>query len=130
MSIKMQLTEEFNDEISEVSKMEIGSKEHSAAVESLIKLADRIIEIDKIDNEQELKDRTQMDENYLKDKQLKVNKVDTVLKHAGNLGKTLLMVGAGLWVYTSSMKYEEEGIIPTTDGGRSSIKQFLNFIKL
>lgn len=130
MSIKTQLKEEFDLEISEVSRMDVGSKEHSAAVESLTKLADRIIEIDKIDNEQELKDRTQMDENYLKDKQLKVNKVDTVLKHAGNLGKTLLMVGAGLWVYTSSMKYEEEGIIPTTDGGRSSIKQFLNFIKL
>ena len=126
MSIKMQLTEEFNDEISEVSKMEIGSKEHSAAVDSLTKLADRIIEIDKIDNEQEFKDRTQTDEAYHKDEQLKVSKIDTVLKHAGNL----LMVGAGLWVYSSSMKYEEKGIIPTTDGGRSSIKQFLNFIKL
>lgn len=130
MSIKTKLTEEFNDEISEISKMEIGSKEHSAAVESLTKLADRVIEIDKIENEQELKDRTQMDEVYQKNEQLKVSKVDTVLKHAGNLGKTLLMVSAGLWVYTSSMKYEEKGIIPTTDGGRSSIKQFLNFIKL
>lgn len=130
MSIKMQLTEEFNDEISEVSKIEIGSKEHSAAVDSLTKLADRIIEIDKIDNEQEFKDRTQTDEAYHKDEQLKVSKIDTVLKHAGNFGKAVLMVGAGLWVYSSSMKYEEKGIIPTTDGGRSSIKQFLNFIKL
>ena len=84
MSIKMQLTEEFNDEISEVSKMEIGSKEHSAAVDSLIKLADRIIEIDKIDNEQEFKEITQRIEGYHKDEQLKVSKIDTVLKHAGN----------------------------------------------
>lgn len=129
MSIKTKLTEEFNDEILEISKMEVGSKEHSAAIESLTKLADRVIEIDKIENEQELKDRAQMDEVCQKNEQLKVSKVDTVLKHAGNLGKTLLMVGAGLWVYTSSMKYEEKGIIPTTDGGRSSIKQFLNFIK-
>lgn len=130
MSIKTKLTEEFNDEILEISKMEVGSKEHSAAVESLTKLADRVIEIDKIENEQELKDRVQMDEVCQKNEQLKVSKIDTVLKHAGNFGKAVLMVGAGLWVYSSSMKYEEKGIIPTTDGGRSSIKQFLNFIKL
>lgn len=130
MSIKTQLTEEFTDEISEVSKMEIGSKEHSAAVDSLTKLADRIIEIDKIENEQEFKEKAQMDELDHKDEQLKVSKIDTILKHAGNAGKAILMVGAGLWVYSSSMKYEKEGIIPTTDGGKSSIRQFLNFIKL
>ena len=31
MSIKTQLKEEFDSEISEISKMEIGTKEHSAA---------------------------------------------------------------------------------------------------
>ena len=78
MSIKTKLTEEFNDEILEISKMEVGSKEHSAAIESLTKLADRVIEIDKIENEQELKDRAQMDEVCQKNEQLKVSKVDTV----------------------------------------------------
>lgn len=130
MSIKTKLTEEFNDEILEISKMEVGSKEHSAAVESLTKLADRIIEIDKIDNEKELKENAQSDDVLLKDKQLKVNKVDTVLKHAGNVGKALLMASVGIWIYSSSMEYEKDGVIPTTDGGRAIIKQFLNFIKM
>ena len=74
-------------------------------------------------------EKAQIDEAYHKDEQLKVSKFDTILKHVGNgvaFGFTLI---AGVWVYTSSMKYEKEGVIPTTEGGRSSIRQFMKFVK-
>ena len=55
MSIKNGLVEESNNELKEVRKLEVGSEKHKTAVDSLTKLADRVLEIEKLEVSKEEK---------------------------------------------------------------------------
>ena len=127
MTIRNKLVEEFEKEIKELGKMELGSKDYQSTMNGVTELADRIIEIDKIEIDADLKEKELINNNVFKGEQLKDEKVDRYFKNgltAVNIIGGLLFAG---WVYVSSMKYEEKGIIPTTEGGRASLKHLIKF---
>ena len=70
MSVRSNLVEEFESELEELSKMAIGTDTYKTTVDGVTKLADRIIEIDKIEKEHRVQTDTQEQEYTIKTQQL------------------------------------------------------------
>lgn len=111
------LCKEVQTELEKLNELEPGTEEHRLAVESVTKLADRAIEIEKIDIE-----------NDFKRKQMIDSRIDTILKH------TLTVVEIGVPIVTAliitgvSLRFEETGSW-TNMPGKKAINYLLSFGK-
>lgn len=126
MSIKTGLIEEFNSELEELKKMEVGTDEYKTSVEGITKLADRIIEIEKQEYENSARAIDRQVEMEFKEQQLIDEKRDRIIKNC--LTGLSVVGGLGLTFVTAvmSMNFEREGTF-TTEAGRGSIRQLLKF---
>ena len=129
MGIKNGLVEEFNNELKEVGKLEVGSEKHKAAVESLTKLADRVIEIDKLEASKEEKLDEKVMEMELRNRQMDDEKKDRWTRNVIEGVKVVGGFGLAAWAFVGSMNFEKTGHIFSTEGGKSSLRQLLKFIK-
>lgn len=125
MKIKNVLIDEFNDEMEEISKLQVGGSEHKQAVDSVTKLADRIIEIEKLEIESDEKIQARIEENELRLQQLQDEKKDRKMKNGIAIGTGLLSLLAYGLAFIGSMNFEKEGTL-TTQGGRDSLKKLFN----
>lgn len=116
--LKKELSGEFDARLEDLGAMELGSEEYKIATETVLKYADRIIEIEKSEAEQSEKK-----------KQRKVDTIDRFVKIGADVLKWGGSLGVACLVYAVSMKYEDKGLIPTTQGGRNALNQLLKFIK-
>ena len=123
MKIKTPLIEELHDELNELGKTTVGTDEYKITVDGVTKLADRIIEIEKIEAENRIKMEAQEAENEIKLRQLKDEKRDRRIKNGIAIGTFVISVGVYAATYFSSMKYEDKGIIPTTEGAKNALRQ-------
>ena len=127
MSIKNNLIEEFEDEMKGLRTLQLGSEEYKATVDSVTKLADRIIEIEKIEKDAKSKEVERESNDYLKMKQMEDDKKDRWARNSIEFVK----VGGGLLAacvaFVLSMKFEEDGKLFSTEGGRSALRQLLKF---
>lgn len=124
MNIRNKLVEEFNSELESLGKMELGTDTYKATVDGVTKLADRIIEIDKLDAEMEDKKDSRLSDTDLKIQQFDDEKRDRKIRNGITIGtfvgSALLYVGA----FIASTNFEKHGTF-TTEGGKSSIRQLL-----
>ena len=129
MSIKNELREEFQNELKELKKLEVGADKYKTAVDGVAKLADRIIEIEKFETEKEELEKNQKNqdiENSLKIEQLASEKQDRLIRNCIEGGKVILGLSFAAWAFVASMNFEKEGTL-TTEGGRSALKSLLKF---
>ena len=126
MSIKNELMEEFNDEVKGLRSLQLGSDEYKATVDGVTKLADRIIEIDKIQQEASEKQISQINENELKAAQMVDEKKDRLIRNGIEVVKVVGGFAVAAWAFVASMNFEKEGTL-TTEGGRSALRQLLKF---
>ena len=124
------LAEELESGLAELKKLEVGSEEYRSASDALTKIADRIIEIDKLNVNVEEAREDKMVERGFKDREMKAENRDRFIRYALEVGKIGATLAAGMWIHVSGMRYDKDGVLPTTEGGRSVARQFLNFIKL
>lgn len=124
MSIKNDLVEEFESELEELGKMEVGTEKYKTLVDGVTKLADRIIEIDKVENEHAVQIDTQEQEYAIKAQQLKDEKKDRFIKNCIAVGTFVGGVLVYSLAFIASTNFEREGTL-TTEGGRSSLRQLL-----
>lgn len=124
MSVKQKLMEEFNSQIEGLNKMKLGTDEYKVTVDCVTKLADRIIEIQKAEDESVFKNNTQTNECILKEEQLKADKRDRVIKNCIAVGSAVLSVAVYGAAFIASTNFERDGTF-TTEGGKSSIRQLL-----
>lgn len=124
--IERMLETEWETEIQELSRMQLGSEEYKVTVDGVTKLTDRMIELKRLEQmaESDAKNR-EIDERY-KMKQLDDEKKDRRNKNWINVGIAVLNVGAAAVVAFSSMKFERTDTV-TTEAGKSSIRQLLKF---
>lgn len=129
MSIKRILVDEFTDEIKDLGNMELGTDKYRTTVDGVTKLADRIIEMEKLEVESSKIIDDRENENCLRLKQMEDEKKDRFVKNciAGITG--IGGLGVGVWVYLTSMKYDEKGVLPSTEGARTALRQLLRFTK-
>lgn len=118
MSIEAWLCTEIEDEFEKVSKMKPGSEEHRIAVDSLTKLMDRAIEMNKVENDCEDK----KNDARLKAQQLEDEKKSRLVQNIISAVGIVLPLAVTIWGTKVSLKFEEEGTV-TTQMGRGFIQR-------
>lgn len=105
MNIITLLDAEIEEEFNEIAKLGPGTKEHAAAVETLTKLMDRKIEIEKLE--------TSENQN---EKQMKEERKSRIVKYLIDIGLGIAPLLVTIWGAKATFKFEEEGTITTTAG--------------
>ena len=116
MSLKHLLEVEIEDQFDKLAAMEKGSDEYKAMVESTIKLTDRMIELEKLEDERLDKEQDRDFDHELKLNESKENKRDRIIKNGISIAGIILPIVLTVWGTKTSLKFEEEGTITTTVG--------------
>lgn len=125
MNVKDLLQKEVKGNIEALGEIEaINSEEYEKATNNTVKLMDRLIEIEKMENDHLNKVASRKEENDLKLEQMKDEKRDRIVKNA--LTGISIVGGFALtvWGTIKSIKFEETGTI-TTIVGRGFINKLL-----
>lgn len=129
MNIKDSLVTEYVSQMKEVHKIKVGGSEYTAAVDGVTKLADRIIEIDKIESENSVKWEQLEKEFELKQIQMKEEKRDRMVRNGIEVAKIVGTSGLTAWAFLIAMHFEQTGHIFSTEGGRAALRGLLKFTK-
>ena len=124
MSIKTLLEVEIEDQFDKLSEMEKGSDEYKATVDSAIKLTDRMIELEKLEDERLDKEQSRKFDSELKLSEVKEDRKDRIIKNCISAAGIVLPIIVTVWGTKTSLKFEEEGTI-TTSIGRGFINKLL-----
>ena len=116
MSVKTLIVEEIQDEIKELNKMEVGSDTYKTTVDGVTKLADRFIEIEKLEIDREFKASNQSIDEGLKLAEMENEKKDRLIKNCLTGLSIITGVGLTVWGTIKSLKFEEEGTVTTIVG--------------
>lgn len=114
MNITTKLHVEIDERFEDLAKMDPSSKEYSAAVDSVTKLMDRAIEIEKIEAS-EINNEKQMNEE----------RKSRLVKHFIDVGSIVLPLAVTVWGAKASFKFEETGTI-TTGIGRKFMDKLIS----
>lgn len=127
MGIKNILRDELEKELKELSRMQIGTEQYKITVDGVTRLSDRIIELEKLESENAVKDFENIvrtEEQDLKREQLKSEKRDRAIKNVITVGTAVLSVAVYALAFIASTNFERDGSF-TTEGGKNSIRQLL-----
>lgn len=124
MNIEHLLYDEMETEFEALRDKEPGSDEHKAVLDELVKLMDRAIEMEKVNND--CNDKTEVRENdqALKKQQFEDEKRDRLVKNIISVAGIALPLIVTIWGTKVSLKFEEEGTF-TTIMGRGFINKLL-----
>ena len=135
MNMEHLLYDEIETEFEKLREKEPGSDEHKAIVDELVKLMDRAIDMEKVNNdcrektetrESELNMKHQQfeSEQAMKQQQLDDEKKDRLVKNIITAAGIALPLIVTIWGTKVSLKFEEEGTF-TTIMGRGFINKLL-----
>jgi hypothetical protein len=124
--VKKQLNGEFNARLEELGEKKLGTEDYKSAVDSMTKIADKIVEIEKLEMERDFRAQQAECERAHKEQQIKESKKDRWTKTAVDVGKFGLGLGVTFLAFVASINYEEKGIL-TTQGGKTALKELLKF---
>ena len=128
MSVQRLLREEIESEFKELSKITPGGEDYKVAVDGIVKLMDRAIEMEK--NEIDRQDRIDARDsaNEFKTKQMEDEKKDRFIKNlltgVGTIGGLVVTI----WGAKKAWKFEETGTV-ASPVGRSFINKLISFRK-
>lgn len=114
MSMTTKLHVEIDDRFDDLAKLDPTSKEYSAAVDSVTKLMDRAIEIERLESSE-----TQ------NEKQMKEDHKSRLIKNCIDVGSIVLPLVVTIWGAKASFKFEETGTI-TTGVGRKFMDKLIS----
>lgn len=121
MSIKTKLHIEIDEGFDKINEMEIGTDQHKAAVDEIVKLMDRAIELEKVENDAEDKKKTRENDKALRLKQMEDENKDRLMRNCLTGASILSGIGVTVWGALKSWKFEETGTITSTAG-----RKFIN----
>lgn len=124
VNIETLLYEEIDAEFEKLSKLEPGTEQHKAAADTLAKLMDRAIEMDRVESESYDRAEARESELKLKEQQLSDEKKDRWVKNIIGAAGVILPLIVTIWGTKTSLKFEEEGTV-TTPIGRGFIQKLL-----
>lgn len=124
MSIKTMLDDEIRSEIELLAKEEIGTETYKASVDGIVKLTDRLIELEKIDIERKNRIEDRECENEFKAAQMSDDKKDRVVKNIINVAGIVIPTVITVWGTLATFEFEKEGTV-TTSIGRGFINKLL-----
>lgn len=115
MNMETYLYEEIENEFNALAKKEVGSPEHAKAVDSLTKLMDRAIEMEKVTTS-----AAQNEQQMIEDRKSRL------VKNLIDIGGVVLPLAVTVWGAKVSFKFEETGTI-TSAAGRQFIQKLFKF---
>ena len=121
MSVKSMLNEELETELEELKKIKIGGDDYKASVDGITKLADRMIELEKLNNEAEERSKNREVDAELKQAQLEATKKDNRVKNAISIAGILVPIGVTIWGTLKAFEFERDGTVTRLIG-----KGFIN----
>lgn len=113
MEIEKVLGDEIQSGFESLKDQNLNPEQYKLKVEGLSTLVDKAIEIEKLKSE-----------TVLKEKQMKVEKVDRVVKHVLTGAGIIIPAGIAVWGTLTSFKFEETGSV-TTIMGRGFVNSLL-----
>lgn len=111
MNMETLLYEEIETEFNELAKMTPGEANHAKAVDSLTKLMDRAIEMEKVTASE-----AQAEKQMIEDRKSRI------VKNLIDIGGVVLPLAVTVWGAKVSFKFEETGTI-TSAAGRQFIQK-------
>lgn len=105
MNMKTLLDVEIEEKAVKLASLNPDSKEYSAAVDSLAKLMDRRLEIEKLEVSEAQHEQ-----------QVKEDRKARLFKNLIDIGAIVLPLAVTIWGAKASFKFEEQGTITTTTG--------------
>lgn len=114
MNIEKLLQEEISNEFAYLNGMEPGTEKHKTTVEGLTKLIDRSIEMEKIKADSDERTKNQ-----------KEDQKDRWIRSSIDIAGILIPSCLTIWGTISTLKYDKEGVIPSTLMGRGFINKLL-----
>lgn len=115
MSMVTKLNVEIEEKFDELAKLDPTTKEYTAAVDSVTKLMDRAIEIEKLESSE-----TQSE------KQMEEDRKSRLVKNCIDVGSVVLPLAVTIWGAKASFKFEETGTI-TTSVGRKFMDKIISW---
>ena len=122
--IDTMLRDELQREFENLKDMKSGTEEHKVGVDSLTKLLDRAIEMDKLEADVQEKAENREVDVSLKEKQMQEDKKDRIVKNCLTTVSLIASVGLTIWGSCKSWKFEETGTITSTAGREFMKKLF------
>ena len=122
--IDTMLRDELQREFENLKDMKSGTEEHKVGVDSLTKLLDRAIEMDKLEADVQEKAENREVDASLKEKQMQEDKKDRIVKNCLTAVSLIASVGLTVWGSCKSWKFEETGTITSTAGREFMKKLF------
>lgn len=114
MSMTTKLHVEIEDKFDKLAELDPSSKEYSSAVDSVTKLMDRAIEIEKLETSE-----------IYNEEQMKENRKARLVKNCIDVGSVVLPLAVTIWGAKASFKFEETGTI-TTGIGRKFMDKLIS----
>lgn len=105
MSMTTKLNVEIEDKLDKLANMDPSTKEYAVAVDSVTKLMDRAIEIEKLESS-----------DSQNEKQMKEDRKSRLVKNCIDVGSIVLPLAVTIWGARASFKFEETGTITTSVG--------------
>ena len=113
MGMTTKLHVEIEDRLDAISELDPTTKEYTAAVDSMTKLMDRAIEIEKLEASE-----TQTE------KQMKEERKARLIRNLIDIGGIVLPLAVTLWGVKASLYFENENTVTTTVGRKFMDKMF------
>ena len=107
MEVEVLLNEEIASEFEALEDIEVGTEEYRTTVDGIVKLVDRRIELEKLENER-----------AMKAEQMKEERKDRIVKNGIAVAGIAIPSLITIWGTIKSIKFEQDGTI-TTFAGRS-----------
>lgn len=128
MNIKNLLQDELKSELEELGKMELGKEEYKVTVDGVTKLTDRLIELEKIENERYEKEVERDIETEFKNAQMNDERKHRKVGYLISIGT---FVGGMIFtnaMTNKSMRFEKDDTF-TSSVGREWNKKAVAFFK-
>ena len=111
MTTKQMLEQEIRNTIEAVHELEVGSKQHTDAVDTLTQMLEKYNQMDRLDDEIQEKYDSKQAEVTLKEKQLKQEKLGGIIGHVLT-GVQIVACGIliPIWGVKAAAEYEKEGV--------------------
>lgn len=124
MSIKTLLVEEIQDELNDLSGLDLGSDKYKVTIDGLTKLIDRAIEMEKFETENEDKIKNREKDDDFKLKQMEEERTDRWVRNGIAIAGIIIPSIITVWGTVKSLNFEKEGTV-TTIVGRGFINKLL-----
>lgn len=125
MDIQKLFNEEIGREVEELRGMKIGSDEYKATVDGVSKLADRLIEMERVQSDANEKVADRMMRNGNEFSKREDDKKDRIVNYCIRGAEIAIPVALTVWGTITTFKYDRDGIIPSTIMGRGFINKLI-----